>query len=202
MARGKRASFKGHDPYNPKDLPIYPRQAYDWPSRVGHKHLRTLVGYWLAEHGLYDVPPDLVDKMVRYTFAAVRYFVDRDRAVVLKGMGQWRRKAFAGRSRLNLTTGERRPGRPYIDVRWRTSDDWSDDLTFAAFQRPRRQSGLRRARQRYYLRKLAEQGLLTPDIHDRALAKLDLTREQLLAAIAARHPHPQAIPTPPEPSHV
>jgi nucleoid DNA-binding protein len=187
MASGPRKAFKGHDPYNPKDYPpvLAPAKA-GWPAQVGHKHLRVVVQQWFLEHGNYELPADIVDKAIRYTFAAVRYFVDREHTVVLKGMGKLHYKLIEGRKGRNRFTGEIFPVQPHVEVGWRPSKDWVDDLTFARFQRPRKRTGLHRARQRYYVRRLAELGLLTPDLSDTALERIGMTRNTLLKAIAER----------------
>jgi nucleoid DNA-binding protein len=187
MSRGKRKSFKGHDPYTPKDYPTHnPRKGGDWPKDVGHKHLVELVQHWFLVHGHYELPKDIVDKAIRYTFAAVRYFVDRERDVVLKGMGRFHYKLIENRKGRNPLTGQMFTIPPHIEPAWRPSPDWVDDLTFAKFQRPRKRAGMQRARYRYYLRRLNDLGLLRPDIPTSMLQKLNLTREQVLTAIKER----------------
>lgn len=189
MTESRLHGFKGfHDPFNPKDLPPLSkmRSGVEFPNKVGGRHLVELVAHWYATDGQYEIPRDLVERAVRYTLAALRYFVDRNRVVELKGMGRIHRLLITNRKGRHPGTGEVFPIPPYAEVRWKASDDWIDDLTYAEYGRPRRKKGLHRARQRYYLTKLAEQGLLSPDISDRALAKLGITRKQLLKYIKQR----------------
>jgi nucleoid DNA-binding protein len=178
-------TLKGRDQFNPATLPVMEtisRSKKPWPRQILPKHVADLVDQWLRKEFGYELPWVLVQLSVRLTMAAIRFFVDRDHLVHFRGYGNFQKEWVKERSARNPRNGERIRVPPHVRPRFKPDMDWQDDLTYTHYGYPRSHGTLARARTRYYLKKMIEQGLVTK-LADKSLAKLGMTRDQFNAVL-------------------
>ena len=143
--------------------PLPTRMAgHKWPQQIDHTALSDAVMQWLAHHEELELPTYMVQAVMRYTFAGVRYFVNRGHQVRIYKWGHFTTRRFAKRAWRNTRTGLRRWYPARISPLIKVHASWVEELT----QRELGTSAFRKAEERkraeWFLQEIYPEGSTLP----------------------------------------